>query len=156
MGVLITQGDHVRCSSREETEKNLPYILKRIEGWDYSCPLVITLEKYKDPRSLSQNALSHIWYREIAKGMAKKGHKIDHEEPDQVWKMWLKRRFLGVDSYSIGKQQIPDQVRSTSKLTKGEFVYFLDCVYDWAMNQGIRLSIPAHSEYAELKAQQER
>jgi hypothetical protein len=87
--------------------------------------------------------------------MADKGHKIDHEEPAEVWKLWLKKRFLGTTCYSIGNQQIPEQVKSTSKLTKGEFVHFLDNVYHWATKQGIRLSIPADSEYAELQAQQE-
>jgi len=47
-------------------------------------------------------------------------------------------------------------VRSTSKLSKGEMVHFLDNVYHWANKQGIRLSIPAESEYAELQAKQER
>lgn len=152
---VMTQGDHVKVSSKAELEKRLPHIIKRMQDWDYSTPLAVKLDPYENPRSLSQNAMSHIWYREIAKEMEKKGHKIDHEEPAEVWKLWLKKRFLGTASYSIGNQHIPDQVKSTSKLTKGEFVHFLDNVYHWATKQGIRLSIPANSEYAELQAQQE-
>ena len=154
-GEAVTQGDHVKVSSKEELEKRLPHIIKRMQDWDYSTPLAVKLDPYENPRSLSQNAMSHIWYREIAKEMADKGHKIDHEEPAEVWKLWLKKRFLGTASYSIGNQQIPEQVKSTSKLTKGEFVHYLDNVYHWATKQGIRLSIPAESEYAELQAQQE-
>lgn len=153
---IMTQGDHVKINDKREVEAKLPFILKRIESWDFDNPLVVKLDKYESPRSLNQNAMSHIWYREIATEMAKKGHKIDHAEPDQVWKLWLKKRFLGVDSYSIGNQHIPEQVRSTSKLSKGEMVHFLDNVYHWANKQGIRLSIPAESEYAELQAKQER
>ena len=152
----MTQGDHVRINNKREVEAKLPFILKRIESWDFDNPLVIKLDKYESPRSLSQNAMSHIWYREISSAMADKGHKVDHEEPAEVWKLWLKKRFLGTTCYSIGNQHIPEQVKSTSKLTKGEFVHFLDNVYHWATKQGIRLSIPAESEYAELQAQQER
>ena len=151
----MTQGDHVKVNSKQELERKLPFIVKRMEDWDYANPLAVKLDPYENPRSLSQNAMSHIWYREIAKAMEKKGHKIHHEEPAEVWKLWLKKRFLGTASYSIGNQHIPDQVKSTSKLTKGEFVHFLDNVYHWASKQGIRLSIPAESEYAELQAQQE-
>ena len=152
----MTQGDHVRINDKKEEEAKLLFILKQIESWNFENPLVVKLDKYESPRSLSQNAMSHIWYREISNAMADKGHKVDHEEPSEVWKLWLKKRFLGAESYSIGNQQIPEQVKSTSKLTKGEFVHFLDNVYHWATKQGIRLSIPAESEYAELQAQQER
>ena len=154
-GEAVTQGDHVKISSKEELAKRLPYIIKRMQDWDYTTPLIVKLNAYENPRSLSQNAMSHIWYREIAKEMADKGHKIDHEEPADVWKLWLKKRFLGTTCYSIGNQQIPEQVKSTSNLTKGQFVHYLDNVYHWATKQGIRLSIPADSEYAELQAQQE-
>jgi hypothetical protein len=116
-GEAVTQGDHVKVDSSQELEKKLPFILKRMEGWDYEVPMVVKLEPYQNPRSLSQNAMSHIWYREIANAMADKGHKIDHEEPDEVWKLWLKKRFLGTASYSIGNQHIPEQVKSTILIT---------------------------------------
>jgi len=147
----MTQGDHVKVSSNQELEKRLPHIIKRMQDWDYSTPLAVKLDPYENPRSLSQNAMSHIWYREIAEGMAKKGHAVDHEDPEFVWKLYLKKRFLGVHTFN----NLPDQIKSTSKLTKGEFVHFLDNVYHWATKQGIRLTIPAESEYAELQAQQE-
>jgi len=146
-----TQGDHVTFRSKDELDKKLPFILKRMECWDYSTPMVVRLENYQSPRTLSQNAMSHIWFREIAEGMAKKGHAVDHEDPEFVWKLYLKKRFLGVHTFN----NLPDQIKSTSKLTKGEFVHFLDNVYHWAIERGIRLSIPAESEYAELQAQQE-
>ena len=150
-GKAVSQGDHVKVSSKQELDKRLPHIIKRMQDWDYSTPLAVKLDPYENPRSLSQNAMSHIWFREIAEGMAKKGHAVDHEDPEFVWKLYLKKRFLGVHTFN----NLPDQIKSTSKLTKGEFVHFLDNVYHWATKQGIRLSIPADSEYAELQAQQE-
>lgn len=155
-GEIVTQGDHVKISNKREAESKLPFILKRIEGWDFTTPLVVKLDKYESPRTLSQNAMSHKWYKEIATAMADKGHFVDHGKPEEVWKLWLKKRFLGVDSYLIGKQEIPEQIRSTSKLTKGEMVHFLDNVYHWAEKQKILLTIPADSEYSQLLAKQEQ
>tara|TARA_R110002153_G_scaffold71727_1_gene188437 strand:+ start:612 stop:1076 length:465 start_codon:yes stop_codon:yes gene_type:complete len=152
-----TQGDFVSIKSKADIEIKLPFILKRIENWDFTTPLVVKLEKYENPRSTSQNALSHMWYKQISVEMAKKGHKVEYGKPEEVWKLFLKQRFLGVESYSIGeKVNITDQIKSTSKLTKGEMVHFLDNVYHWAESQKIILIIPADSEYAELLNQQER
>ena len=71
-GETVTQGDHVKVGSSQELEKKLPFILKRMDGWDYQVPMVVKLEPYQNPRSLSQNAMSHIWYKEIAKKNGKK------------------------------------------------------------------------------------
>ena len=73
----MSQGAFVRFNSRAEVEKRSKYLIDNMMDWDFNQPLVVKLEKYKDPRSLSQNALSHIWYREIAKEMHNKGHRVE-------------------------------------------------------------------------------
>ena len=155
-GAFMTQGDFVKINSKDEVEKRLPFLLNRLENWDYSKPLAIKFEPYQNPRSLSQNAMAHIWYRQIAEEMAKKGHVIKHDKPEEVWKLWLKRRFIGIYTVNIGKEIIEDQVKSTKDLKKGEMAYFLDQVYHWATKQGVMLSVPQESEYAALQNQQER
>ena len=104
---------------------------------------------------MSQNALLHIWLREIKVGMESKGVKVTVGDPEEAWKLWLKRRFLGTDDFQIKSQTIQGQVKRTSDLSKGEMVHFMDQCYHWALEQGINLSIPKESEYAELKSQQE-
>lgn len=151
----MTQGAFVKFNSKQDVERKAKYLIENMMDWDFSYPLAVKLMQYKNPRSLDQNALSHVWYREIAKEMAKKGHKVDHEKPEQVWKLWLKKRFLGTDSYRIGKHEINEQVKSTSSLNKGEMAHYLDNVYHWAMDLGIILTIPRECEYAEIKNQQE-
>ena len=89
-------------------------------------------------------------------GCHNKGHVIKHDNPEEVWKLWLKRRFMGVYTVNIGKEVIEDQVKSTKDLNKGEMAYFLDQVYHWATKQGVMLSVPHESEYAALQNQQER
>lgn len=151
----MTQGDHVKIFHKDELAKKMPFINKRIEAWDFSEPLCIKLEPCKNPRSLSQNALLHIWVREIDKGMQRKGVKVTIGDSAEAWKLWLKRRFLGTDDFQIKNQRIEGQVRRSSDLSKGEMVHFMDQCYHWALDQGINLTIPKESEYAELKNQQE-
>jgi len=152
----MSSGDHVKVFSKEETEHKLQYLKDRVLNWDYARPLCIKLEAYQNPRSLSQNALLHIWLREIKKGMEKKGVKVTAGDAEEAWKLWLKRRFLGTDDFQIKNQRIEGQIRRTSDLNKGEMVHFMDQCYHWALDQGINLTIPAESEYAELKNQQEK
>ena len=135
----MSQGDFVKINDKSEVEKRLPFLLNRIESWDYSKPLCIKFEAYQNSRSLSQDAMAHVWYRQISEEMAKKGHVVTHDKPEEVWKLWLKKRF-----------------KSTKNLNKGEMAYFLDQVYHWASKQGVMLSVPHESEYAALQNQQER
>ena len=152
----MTQGDYIFIKDATEIQRRLPFLMRRIEEWDYSKPLTIKFEPYENPRSISQNAMAHVWYRQISEEMAKKGHVIKHDKPEEVWKLWLKRRFIGIYTVNIGKEIIEDQVKSTKDLNKGEMAYFLDQVYHWATKQGVMLSVPHESEYAALQNQQER
>lgn len=147
----MSQGDHVRINSKRESEDRLPFLLKRIEAWDYSAPLVVKLEPYKDPRSLSQNALFHVWCAELSKAFIKKVPTATKEN----MKMMMKQRFLGTYDIQVGKTVIEGQVKSSSKLTKGEMVHFMDNVYHWARDNGVLLKVPHDSEYARLQNQQE-
>jgi len=152
---IMSQGIFIKIASKHEIEKRLPFIKQNIEAWDFSQPLCVTLSPYKNVRSLDQNSLSHIWYREIAKEMTKRGNTIDHEKPELVWKVWLKKRYLGETTYKIGKEIVTETIK-TSSLNTAEMGHYLDQVYHWATNVGIMLSIPSHSEYAEYLNQQEK
>ena len=150
----MTQGVFVRFNSKDDVHKKAQYLMEDMLAWDFSKPLTVKLEEYKNPRSLSQNAMSHIWYREIAKAMEKKGHKVDYENPAEAWKLWLKKRFLGVSTVNIGKHTL-EEIKRTSDLNSGEMAHYLDQVYHWAIDLGIILTIPKECEYAEIKTKQE-
>jgi Fe-S cluster biosynthesis and repair protein YggX len=152
----MTEGTFVKFNSKDDVKKNAKYLIENMLEWDFSKPLAVKLEQYQDPRSLNQNALFHVWCREIAKGMEKKGFAVSEGVAEEAWKLWLKKRFLGINDYKISKTVITGQVKSSSALNKGDMVHFMDQCYHWATEQGIRLTIPAESEYAELKKQQEK
>jgi len=151
-GGNMSQGDFVQINSKSEIEKRLPFLLKRIEGWDYSSPLVLKLEQYQDPRSLSQNALFHVWCGQMSEHFIK---KIPTATKDNL-KMMMKQRFLGTYDIKIGKTSIEGQVKSTTSLKKGEMVNFMDQVYHWGLDNGVLLTVPEDSEYQRLKAKQDK
>ena len=47
-------------------------LLTWLEGWDFANPLVLKPSKYTNPRSLSQNALLHVWFDTMSKHFSAK------------------------------------------------------------------------------------
>lgn len=148
----MTEGDYVYIQSKNDIEKRLPYLLGRLKEWDYSSPLAVRLERYQNPRSLSQNKLFHAWCDQMELHFIKKIPTATSEN----LKMMMKQRFLGTYDIKIGKTTIKEQVKATSKLKKGEMVNFMDQVYHWARDNEVLLSVPEHSEYQRLKQKQDR
>jgi hypothetical protein len=119
----------------------------------------ILFKEYKNPRTLSQNALVHVWFAEIAKAMKLKGFTYVQDNQtlylseDDV-KLMMKHKFLGVKDIVRGNLVIKDQLVQTSSLDKGEMTHFMDQVYHWAMEKRIYLPIPEHSAYKRNKDKQ--
>ena len=111
----MTQGVFMKFNSKDDVKNKAKFLIENMLDWDFSRPLAVKLEQYQDPRSLSQNALLHIWCREIAKGMHKKGVVVTEGDAAEAWKLWLKKRFLGTDNFVIRNAyyiSIRSQIRS--------------------------------------------
>jgi len=147
----MSQGDHVRIDDKRALEAKLPFLLKRIESWDYSVPLIVKLDPYENPRSLGQIALFHVWCREMAQVFIKKVPNATEEG----MKFMMKSMFLGTHSVAIGKEIYSDQVMPLPK-HKGEMCHFMDQVYAWAAEKDVLLSLPQYNEYTELKRKQDK
>lgn len=124
-------------------------LLTWLEGWDFANPLVLKPSKYTNPRSLSQNALLHVWFDTMAKHFSA---KVDTNA--EQMKSLMKYKLLGTEDVIVGKTVIEGQLRQTSKLDKGEMTKFMDQVHEWAADHGINLPIPAESEYMKLREYQ--
>ena len=116
-----------------------------VEEWDFSNPLCIKPMKYTNPRSLSQNALLHVWFDTMATHFSK---KVDTNA--EQMKALMKYRFLGTEDVIVGKTVIEGQLKSTSKLDKGEMMHFMNQIHEWAADHGVNLPIPEESEYMKL------
>jgi hypothetical protein len=68
----------------------------------------------------------------------------------------MKHKFLGTQDVKVGQTEIKGQILSSSKLKKGEMVYFMDQVIAWAAEKGVILSLPQYNEYTELKQKQDK
>lgn len=118
-----------------------------LREWDWDHAVQLTVKRYVEKRSLSQNALFHVWCREMAE------HFKAANVTDESMKELLKYKFLGTEDRVIGKTVIPNQVRCTSKLDRGEMLHFMDAVQSWALDHGVKLSCPQDSEYMRLRGE---
>lgn len=100
-------------------------------------------------RSLSQNALYWMWLKEIADFInVRNGADFTEDEIHQK----MKHEYLGyTPEHTIGSAVIPAQLRSTTKLTKGEMFHYLTQIDQWAAGVGLHLARPSDSQYEQLR-----
>ena len=146
----MEQGQFWLIKSEKELTERLGYMHNwLVEKWDWSKPLCIKAAVYSEERSISQNALLHKWFREMAVHFEKRS-PVDEEQ----MKMLLKHKFLGTTDIIIGSTTIAGQVKSTRRMDKGDMHFFMDQIYDWAADHGVKLSNPENSEYMRLTKEQ--
>ncbi|ENS4790912.1 YbcN family protein [Klebsiella pneumoniae] len=123
---------------------------------DGKC-LRLQVKEWREKRSLSQNALSHMWYTEISEYLIARGKTF--ATPEWV-KDAMKHTYLGYESKDrvdvvSGEVTTVQSLRHTSELETGEMYIFLCKVEAWAMNIGCHLTIPQSCEYQQLRDKQE-
>ncbi|PUE78209.1 hypothetical protein C3D71_07420 [Cronobacter sakazakii] len=117
----------------------------------------LIIRPWRETRSLSQNALAHMWFAEISDYLIKRGKSF----ASPAWvKDALKHSYLGYERREMtdvitGEKTIISSLRHTSELDTGEMHFFLSQVEAWALSIGCRLTIPEDCEYAQLRAEQE-
>ncbi|MDE9480007.1 hypothetical protein KKJ17_19955 [Xenorhabdus bovienii] len=120
--------------------------------------LSISAKPYKPKRSLSQNALSHVWYKQISDYLIAKGRDWCSES----WvKNSLKATYLGFEEveytdFITGEVITKQELRHTSELDKGDMHYYMNQVEAWCAQFGLILKTPDDSEYMKLKKEQEQ
>jgi hypothetical protein len=132
----------------EERLEHLGGYLK--DNWDWSTPVSIKPEVYQNPRSLTQNALFHVWIRQMVSHFKPARPELTDEEMKDICKF----RFLGTESRKAGKIMLENQLRQTSKLRKGEMYHFMEQVYQWCLELGLQLQTPCDSEFMEIRRSQ--
>lgn len=117
----------------------------------------LIIKIWKDKRSIDQNALSHMWYDDIAK-QANKRIKEDVYTKESV-KTDFKKMFLGyqeVEHKNVFTGEITTNLEliKTSELDVGEMHFYLQRIEAWSYQNGFELKIPNNSEYQILKNKQ--
>jgi len=135
----------------EDLEPAMAALAKRILGfWDFAGqPVEIEYKPAVDRRSLSQNAQFWAICEDCAEHFSGKGRHTTRDEMHDLFCYM----FLGTADIVIGKTVIPQQMRRTSKLDKGEFSHLLNEVICWALDKGVPIRNPHDGEF--MQAQRE-
>ena len=104
-------------------------------------------------RTLSQNALYWVWIAQITDELNRR-NKADFTTEEIHMRM--KHDFLGYDEpKTIGTSQIPAQLKSTAKLSKGDMFAYMERMDMFWAERGVLLVTPDDSVYAQIKAKNE-
>jgi len=126
--------------------KDIPDVIKnfeeRVREMDFSRPVAWKFETYSTVRSLSQNALFHMWCGQMAEYFSSKIQIT----PEMVKKL-MKNEFLGTENIHVGSTVIENQLKSTKSLNKGEMHDFMERVFHWGIDKGVQLANPEDSEF---------
>ena len=141
-------GEMWLVKNKDELRERIKYFTQWLEThWDWDYAVQWKPAKYVPKRSLSQNALFHLWCREMWQVFVEKDPSLTEEKMKKL----MKYKFLGCADEVVSKTVIPAQLRETSGLDRGEMMHFMDQVQDWAMDHGVMLTCPADSEFMQLK-----
>ena len=147
----MVQGMFWKIDRREQINERVDHLKAYLrDDWDWSKPVSIKPEPYQNPRSLDQNALFHVWIRQMVKHFKPARPELTEEEMKDICKF----RFLGTESKKAGKIILENQLKQTSKLRKGEMYHFMEQVYQWCLELGLQLDTPADSEFMQIRKSQ--
>lgn len=146
----MNQGVMLIVRTRDEVARRLEYLGELLSEWDFTHPVSIKYGRYTNPRTLSQNRLFHMWMSEASKQLTARGKKGC--TPENL-KLLTKTHLLGHEDIQVGSKTIT-VLRSTRRLDKGEMQFFMEQCEEWLLHQGIKLTIPADSEYMKLREAQ--
>jgi len=109
----------------------------------------IRVEPWQEKRSLSQNALFHVWMRQLSEFLIARGRP--NCSPDWC-KDAMKFTFLGFEETEFvdvktGARIVRETLKHTSKLKTGDMFNFMTNVQAWCLDIGCFLNIPESSEF---------
>ncbi|WP_227136713.1 YbcN family protein [Kosakonia radicincitans] len=117
----------------------------------------LQVKPWREKRSLSQNALFHMWMGEISEYLINSGRTDATSE----WvKRNLKKTYLGCEQvtytdFVTGAKETAWEPRHTSHLDTGEMHMFMCKVEAWCAQFGLALTIPFGCEFQQLREKQE-
>jgi hypothetical protein len=111
----------------------------------------VSIKEWREKRSLSQNSMYWAWLSEIQK---QNPLQVDSGaiEGNELWHEVFKKYFCPVKS--IRNENAVLQTQSTKLLDVGEMTHYLNRIEQWCIDRGIKLTIPADSEYSKLMESQ--
>ena len=100
--------------------------------------------RHAGQRSLSANALYWQWLDTMARHFSKGVAKFTKDDMHDL----MRHKFLGYESRTIGKTELPPQLKSTADLTKAQMHEYMSQLDAWAADHKCLLPRPEDNEYA--------
>ena len=131
-------------------------LIDALDPFDFESSVEVVIRPIAAKRTLSQNALFHMWCNELSSYLLKHGRKW--AIPGFVKDM-LKHSFLGYKDtmrLDVSTNQ-PVKVRElihTSDLSSGDMFHFMEQCEVYSVGIGCLLTIPEKSEYMHNKRAQ--
>lgn len=111
-------------------------VVQHIAALNVDKPWAITIEPYKERRTLSQNALMWKWVEAVVMHI----HEATGQEKEDVHE-WLKTQFLPAKVIEIDGRVVFRY--STKGLTTAGMSKYMDKIYAWATTEmGLLLPVP--------------
>ena len=132
-------------------ERELPQLVKALPADCY--PIQLVGKQYQPKRSLSANALYWPWMNTLAKHVSTPQATYTKDDLHDI----CRHQFLGYRSRGERMKdgsRIPEQLKSTTELTKPEFCFYLQLIDEWALSLGLQLPSPDESDYWDYKRAQ--
>ena len=108
-------------------------------------PIRIVMERYREKRSTSANALYWVWLDAMAKHFSKGANKFTKDDMHDL----MRHRFLGYEERVIGKTALQPQLKSTADLDTAGMCEYMTKIDAWCADHGCMLPRPEDNDYAE-------
>ena len=131
-------------------------LIDALDPFDFESSVEVVIRPIAAKRTLSQNALFHMWCNELSSYLLKAGRKW--AKPEFVKDM-LKHSFLGykdtmrLDVSTNKPTKIRDLIH-TSDLSTGDMFHFMEQCEAYSVGIGCLLTISEKSEYMQNKRAQ--
>jgi hypothetical protein len=130
--------------------------IKTIWDLDLSTAHRVNIVKWREKRSLNQNAFQHVIYQEISKYLINNGRpdwcaKTVKRNMKNKYLGWIKKEFVDVVT---GEITIKEELKGTSNLDVGDSFEYTTNLLVWCDGMGIYIKIPEQCEYRELQQKQ--
>ena len=116
-----------------------------VDHFDSEASPVKVIIKSCSNRSLNQNSTYWMWLGELSHQIKLKSH--ESYSTDDLHE-WFKNKYCPDKTITLGKQSI--SVKSTRKLDTGEMYFYMNQLFEWAVNAGFKLTVPIESEHRKI------
>lgn len=120
-----------------DDERARGYAMGVLRSISIDEPLLVTVETYRERRSVEQNSRYWAILRDIAEQCKPQGVAYSSE----TWHKYFAAKWIGVDEIKLPNGRTITEPKSTTKLKVDEFNEYMTRIEAWAVEHGVILSL---------------